>query len=57
MHFFNPLPGHTTLIENASDAQKTSRYAHSIYVLHCVKYRKFTKFHGVKVLWKDTVSA
>ena len=24
---------------------------------HCVKYRNFTKFHSVKILWKDTVSA
>ena len=24
---------------------------------HCVKYRNFTYFPGVKILWEDTVSA
>ena len=23
---------------------------------HCVKYRNFIYFHGVEILWKDTVS-
>ena len=25
--------------------------------LHCEKYRNFTKFPGVEILWKGTVSA
>ena len=26
-------------------------------IIHCVKYRNFTKFPGVGILWKGTVSA
>ena len=27
------------------------------YCKHCKKYRNFTKFPGVEISWKDTVSA
>ena len=31
-------------------------FHHIITVLHCDKYRNFTYFPGVEILWKDTVS-
>ena len=61
VHFWQGIPSHITSILSERQVIELigncDNILYKVRCKHCLKYRNFTYFSGMKILWKGTVSA